>query len=179
MIESVAKALKAGNDHIACVKTISIGGVEMELPREVISKKSKQLIKKTEEILSEQIGKLRKRKAVPGKYLEISKYHKKNKANVTVRPLYNSMSFDNSLLIEIKKSDSTEIININRLKPEKFKYEKMVPTKSGSATTKTYDSVRQKDESMETKIDSMLQEYLSIFFQENKKHNYIIEKDIV
>lgn len=49
MIESVSKALKAGSDNIKRVK-IS-GDIEMELPRDVISKKSKALIKKTEELL--------------------------------------------------------------------------------------------------------------------------------
>lgn len=69
MIESVSKALKAGSDNIKRVK-IS-GDIEMELPRDVISKKSKALIKKTEELLLEQMEKLRKQKAVPGKYIEL------------------------------------------------------------------------------------------------------------
>ena len=104
MIESVSKALKAGSDNIKRVK-IS-GDIEMELPRDVISKKSKALIKKTEELLLEQMEKLRKQKAVPGKYIELSKYHKKEAATVTVRPLYNSVSFEDSILVEIKKPNS-------------------------------------------------------------------------
>ena len=118
MIESVSKALKAGSDNIKRVK-IS-GDIEMELPRDVISKKSKALIKKTEELLLEQMEKLRKQKAVPGKYIELSKYHKKEAATVTVRPLYNSVSFEDSILVEIKKPNSTEVINISRRNPEKF-----------------------------------------------------------
>lgn len=56
MIESVSKALKAGSDNIKRIKISD--DIEMKLPREVISKKSKALIKKTEELLLEQMEKI-------------------------------------------------------------------------------------------------------------------------
>ena len=177
MIESVTKALKAGSDNIKRIKISD--DIEMKLPREVISKKSKALIKKTEELLLEQMEKLRKQKAVPGKYIELSKYHKKEAATVTVRPLYNSVSFEDSILVEIKKPNSTELINISRRNPEKFRYEKMVPTQNGHATTNSYDSKRQSNETMETKVDNLIQEYLQIFFPQTKLNRYIIHSDLM
>lgn len=173
MIKAICYNYNAVNDYKNS-KNVTFSGADAVLAKEVISKKSKALLKQVQEVLVEEIVKIRKQKAVPGKYLEISKTHPKNKCRVSLTPLYNDGQ-DGSLMLEIKRFDSTEVININRRNPENFRYEKRVPTQSGHATTKTFDSRIQNNETIEEKVDMLLQEYLPVFLKKKPSiHDHIV-----
>lgn len=173
MIKAICYNYNASGDYKSS-KNAAFSGAESSMAKEILSKKSKKLLKDIQEAVVEEIIKMRKQKVVPGKYLELTNTHPKNKSQVSLTPLYNDGQ-DGSFLLEIKKPDSIEVVNINRRNPENYRYEKRVQTQSGYATTKTFDSRIQTNTILEEKVDMLLQEYLPVLLKKKPSiHDHIV-----
>lgn len=75
----------------------------------------------------------------------------------TLTPIYQGQ--ERHLLFEISKNGKTERIIINRQHPDSFKYEKIVDTNFGYATTKSFNSDKQRDDGIEYQVGKYVSEY--------------------
>lgn len=99
--------------------------------------KAKKLVKRMNLFLEDEWAKIKKEKngfynkpyyTIPGKDKEVA----------TITPLY--QGYNKYILFEVSKGENTHKIIINRKNPDSFKYEKTVDTDYGCATTKTFNS---------------------------------------
>lgn len=74
-----------------------------------------------------------------------------------IKPLY--QGYKKYILFEILKGKNTERIIINRQNPNSFKYEKVVDTQYGQATTKSFNSDIQRNDTIELKVANYIEEY--------------------
>lgn len=77
---------------------------------------------------------------------------------VTIKPVYHQ--FKNSILMEIEdNNDHIDRILINRQKPSDYTYERAVITPYGSASGKTYNSQKDNDSKIETRVNDYITKY--------------------
>lgn len=84
---------------------------------------------------------------------------------IELRPIYNGK---NSLLMEVEKDGVIEQLIFDRAHPSEFRYEKLVKTLTGSATTKSYDSKLNRDPLIENRTDYLIESYFPRFVTDNK-----------
>ena len=159
-VENIIKSTKQNINQSDSVKALD---KNLAPYKSILSIKAKSLLKELETVLDKNFEKIKKGKDAPVYNMKLYKYHKKNKAEVSFVHLYRS--YEPELLMEVKRPEFSELVYINRRNPEKFKYEKRVVTKSGHATTKTYDNRIEKDETLNEKINAMIEEYTPLFLK--------------
>lgn len=82
---------------------------------------------------------------------------KKNEV-ATVTPIY--IGRERDLLFEISKDGVTERMIINRDNPDSFKYEKVVETEFGSATTKSFNSAHERNKTLEALVGEHVVQFI-------------------
>lgn len=82
---------------------------------------------------------------------------------MSLKPIYND--YKKSLLLEVDSPKQIERIIIDRLSGN-FKYEKSVKTEFGSATTKTYDSLKESDVNLNDVVNDYVDKCLSKFLKQ-------------
>ena len=82
---------------------------------------------------------------------------------MSLKPIYND--YKKSLLLEVDSPKQIERIIIDRLSGN-FKYEKSVKTEFGSATTKTYDSLKENDVNLNDIVNDYVDKCLSKFLKQ-------------
>ena len=125
-----------------------------------ISLKSAKLVKKLSHLIEEDWAKIRK----SGKVMEAPKYMlaERDGTLVTMKPMYER--FKNSILMEIEGDKYIDRIIINRQKPSDYTYERATITPYGSASSKTYDSMRDKNTKIESRVDDYIDKYITSLF---------------
>lgn len=125
-----------------------------------ISAKSSKLVKKLSYLIEEEWAAKRK----SGDIMEAPKYlvagHDGNL--VTMRPVYHQ--YKNTILMEVEGDKYIDRILINRQKPSDYTYERATITPYGSASSKTYDSMRDKNTKIESRVDDYIDKYITSLF---------------
>ena len=120
-----------------------------------ITLKAEGLVKKVGYLIGEDWTKLRK----SGNPMDTPVYRVMDKDNfVTIKPVYHQ--FKNSILMEIEDNNNhIDRILINRQKPSDYTYERAVITPYGSASGKTYNSQKDNDSKIETRVNDYITKY--------------------
>ena len=93
---------------------------------------------------------------------------------VTMRPVYHQ--YKNTILMEVEGDKYIDRILINRQKPSDYTYERATITPYGSASSKTYDSMRDKNTKIESRVDDYIDKYITSLFNRDDiklKNRYI------
>lgn len=146
---------KIGNDKVAFT------GMSLALMDSEISQRAYKLVKKAGQLIDDTWTKNKKKSlnVIP----QIVK--KCDNETITMRPVYNFSR--EAILIEINDGANAERIILDRVNPNKFRYEKSVKTDFGSATVKTYNSQNGKDENMIIKVNDLIEKYFPKFVKED------------
>lgn len=144
------------------------GGVEKtaEVIEEFLDARSVRLIKKAYDVINDTWTDIQKGKTKL-RYPEFKLVGRRG-TNAIVRPLYNNEDY---LLVDVNRMNHTDRYIIKRRDPQKFRYEKVVPTQYGSVTVSSYDSARGKNQQIIDKINDDLQSFLPKM--KNKKSSHI------
>ena len=143
-------------------KTPAFKGREYDPLVSAFSKKSKTYLKLIEDVISEKAKQVRKKRGIPAFDTVLRARSHDGKTDITLRPL--NKDYEASYLLEVKKGYFTEKININKRNPEKFTYERLRPTKYGSAVIRHYNSTKEKNIELNERVNGMIEEYLPLFF---------------
>lgn len=118
--------------------------------------KARKLVKRMDQFLENKWAEIRK--ANSGFYdLPFFVLSGKNKKVATIKPVY--QGHKKYILFEVSNDKNTERILINRQNPDLFRFERIVDTDYGYATTKTYNSEYQRNEELEELIGKYIEEF--------------------
>lgn len=117
--------------------------------------KSLNLIKKVNDLVDKTWIEIRK----SGNRMDFPKFHAADlKGNfVTLKPVYNGL--EKKLLFEIENEKYIDRIFINRATPKDYRYERSVITDYGSATTKSFNALKEKDSAIEARVNGYIEKY--------------------
>ena len=134
--------------------------------------KSQSLLRKMNNLIDNKWTELKKQKAT-GVIPEF--VHKTAKdTTITVKPLYNSIK--KTVLFQVEKGKNIDRVIIERSVPNAYTYEHAVRTDFGSATTRTFDSRKNKNSEISKKVNNLIDEYFpKIFADANKKESHYIK----
>lgn len=135
--------------------------MENVLAENGISIKSSKLVKKLSHLIEEDWATKRKNGAV----MEAPKYlvAERDGTLVTMKPVYHQ--YKNSILMEVEGDKHIDRILINRQNPSDYTYERATITPYGSASSKTYDSMRDKDQKIESRVNNYIDKYITNLFK--------------
>ena len=125
-----------------------------------LSKKAIQNIRNFEDTIEDFWKNANKNKSTIAKPEFVTK-SKKGETKVVVKPIYGNANYAKSLMISlVDNKGKTENFLIDRIKPDNFTYEELVPTKYGSRTTKTYNNIHDKKNSdIVAKLEDTINNY--------------------
>ncbi len=136
----------------------------------ILNPQAARLFRKINQLIDDTWVKFKEEK-VFGKTPEFVNRIKSDKM-VTLKPLYNTDR--KSVLLEVKTGRTADRFIIDRNSPNDFKYEHVIKTDYGSATTKTYDSKRGNNPDIIQLLNENIEEYLpKLLPTKNKLNPYI------
>lgn len=115
-----------------------------------------KLVKKMNKFLENEWKNIRKTKQEPYENPHYTIAGKNDKIAL-ITPLY--QGYKKFILFEILKGKNTERIIIDRQNPNSFKYEKVIDTQYGQATTQSFNSDLQRSNAIELKVAEYIEEY--------------------
>lgn len=117
-----------------------------------LTPKSINLIKKMSNFIDDTWTAIKKGKSL----LEFPKFTVCNKGKViTVKPIYQGMK--NAILIEAEDAKNIDRIIIDRVRPRDYRFERSIITDHGSATVKSFNGLKQRDESIEAVVNEYIE----------------------
>lgn len=169
---STVPSNKAPKPSFGCREDFAAAIKNSELPR-----KLNRIFKDLEIVIQEKWAKFRKSKNfVPGMYPEFPVQRFGNDKIVTLSLKNNGKE---RYVLDVTKGAETERLNIDRENPRKFLYERIFKTeKGGSYTSKTYNSEREKDEEMISKVYEMYEKYMPFFSGTKEKAMKTANKNV-
>jgi hypothetical protein len=120
---------------------------------EKISSKAIKLVKALDDLIERTWKDIKNKNNISDSPLYMSKTDKDT--IVVIRPVYTQKY--PAVLFEVNNKKYFENILVNRKKPSNFRYEKGILTDHGSATLKTYNSLLEDDDKINTKVNNILE----------------------
>ncbi len=159
---SLAQTNNSANNR----KVSFTGGPNLQSMDTALSLKASKLVKKAGQLIDETWPKVKKK--APMTVPEFTA--KKGDSTVTLKPVYNLIR--EAIHLEVKDGKYIETVTIDRTNPNIFKYEKAVKTDHGSATVKTYNSQNGHNIEMLSKVNDLIETYLTKFVNvtDKKRH---------
>lgn len=117
-----------------------------------LTPKSINLIKKMSNFIDDTWTEIKKGTSI----MDSPKFTVSNKGKViTVRPIYQGIK--NAILIEAEDSKYIDRIIIDRVRPRDYKFERSIITDHGSATVKSFNGLKQRDDSIEAIVNEYVE----------------------